>query len=112
MNAAGAVIEIRLDSPDGKLIGETEKIVDLGIDYGAEFEKIKAAWEKGGKKGPEPNYWAVRYDLKPKFTIPINTEGTGQQPLYFVFKNPEVVEGQILVEMNFIQFKSGQAVVQ
>ena len=111
VNAAGGVIEIRLDSPDGQLIGATEKIVDLGLDYGAEFEKVKAAWEKGGKKGPEPNYWGVRYDLKPKFTIPIK-EVTGKHPLYFVFKNSDVVEGQILVEMNFIQFKNTPVVMQ
>jgi len=111
VNAAGAVIEVRLDSPEGQLIGQTEKIVDLGLDYGAEFEKIKTAWKKGGKKGPEPNYWAVRYNLKPKFTIPVK-EVTEKHTLYFVFKNPEVVEGQSLVEMNFIQFKSGERVVQ
>jgi len=111
VNATGAIIEVRLDTPTGQLVGTTEKIEQLDIDFGAEYEKVKAKWEKGGKKGPEPNYWQVRNSFKPKFTISIN-DVEGSHNLYLVFKNTEAKEGQILVQMNSIEFKKGQKIVQ
>ena len=111
VNATGATIEVRLDTPDGQLIGTTEKIEQLDIDFGAEYEKVKATWEKGGKKGPEPNYWQVRESFKPTFTVPI-TDIEGKHNVYFVFKNADAQEGQILVQMNSIEFKNGQRLVQ
>ena len=111
VDAAGAIIEVRLDSPTGKLIGTTEKVVPVEIDIRAEVRKLRAAWEKGGKKGPEPNFWRVRNMFKPKFNVPL-TEVTGMHHVYFVFKNEEVKEGQILVSMNEIEFKQATSVVQ
>ncbi len=104
VNATGAVIEVRLDSPTGTLIGATEKIVHVEVDIQGELKKMQAAWKKGGKKGPEPNYWWVREMLKPKFNVPL-TEVTGKHHVYFVFKNDAAKEGQILLEMNGIEFK-------
>ena len=91
VDAAGAVIEIRADAPDGKLLGATEKVVHIEVDVGAEFEKRLAAWVKGGKKGPEPNYWWVRDLLKPTFTVPLE-DITGLHDVYFVFKNAAEVK--------------------
>ncbi len=107
VSAAGAIIEIRLDSPTGTLVGATEKVVPLDIDFGAEYGKVRKAWEAGGKKGPEPNYWRVRNMFKPKFTVPMNGV-KGLHDVYFVFKNPAAEVGRILVQMNEIEFKQGK----
>lgn len=62
LNSSGGTVEIRLDSPDGELIGETEKMEIFN--------------------GPMS-------DIKPvKITARIK-EVTGMHTLYFVFRNPE-----------------------
>lgn len=111
VNAAGAIIEVHLDAPDGELIGATEKVVPVEVDIRAEVEKLRTAWEKGGKKGREPNFWQVRNMFKPKFQIALN-DISGKHSIYLVFKNPDAVEGQILVEMNSLEFKPKTAIIQ
>ncbi len=104
VNAAGAVIEVRLDTPDGQLIGATEKIIPAFIDFYAEYDKLLTAWQKGGKKGPEPSYWQVQEMFKPKFTVSLK-EVAGKHTIYFISKNMEAKKGQILVQINNIEFK-------
>ncbi len=102
--AAGGTIEVRLDSPDGTLIGTTEKVVHQEIDFSAELLKRREAWEAGGKKGPEPSIWQIRRTMKPTWTVPVSdTEGV--HDVYFVVRNNEVKPGQILVELQSIEFK-------
>ena len=103
VGAAGGFVEVRLGSPDGQLVGTTEKIVPLQINFRAELRKMREAWEKGGKKGPEPNFRTVREMLMPKYAISL--EGVeGMHHVYLVFKNAEAKEGQILVQMNEVTF--------
>ncbi|MEL6944773.1 MAG: c-type cytochrome [Bacteroidota bacterium] len=109
--AAGAIIEVRLDSEDGQLLGTTEKVEPVNIDIYAEVAKYVAAWEKGGKKGPRPNRRSVQRMLQPIFTIPVNDINT-KHNVYFVFKNPEAKEGQILVRLYNIEFSRGKDVLQ
>ena len=104
MEAAGGIIEVHLDSPEGTLLGSTEKITSVEIDYRAELRKMRAAWEKGGKKGPEPNFRTVRDQLRPKYSVSL-PELEGKHDVYLVFKNPEAKKGQILMQMNEIEFK-------
>lgn len=104
VDAAGGVIEMRLGAPDGTLVGTTEKVSVLEIDLRAELDKLKAAWEKEGKKGPEPNLRMVREMFKPAYTLALNGV-EGKQDVYFVIKNPEVKPGQILMGMEAIEFK-------
>ncbi|MBX2876578.1 MAG: PQQ-dependent sugar dehydrogenase [Saprospiraceae bacterium] len=104
-DAAGGSIEIRLDGPDGQLLGSTPEIQELDIDFKAELEKMKAEWVEGGKKGREPNRWTVRNKFRPRFDIPV--EGvTGRHDLYFVFKNPAAKPGQILLRLHAITCKN------
>lgn len=105
--AAGGVVEVRLGAMDGNLLGSTEKIEVQDIDIRAEVQKKRAEWEKGGKKGPEPNFRSVMNDLRPKFTIPINT--SGKHNLYFIFKNPEAKPGQMLLQINGIECKNTES---
>ncbi|PPK85327.1 cytochrome c [Neolewinella xylanilytica] len=104
--AAGGTIEVRLDSPDGKVIGQTEKVVHLELDYDAELRKQRQAWEAAGKQGPEPSIWQVRQSLKPNWSVSVGgTEGV--HDVYFVVRNTETKPGQILVQLDTIAFKSG-----
>ncbi|MEM6628768.1 MAG: PQQ-dependent sugar dehydrogenase [Bacteroidota bacterium] len=101
--AAGGIVEVYLDSPSGTLLGNTEKIVPLDIDFRAELQKLRAAWEKNGKKGPRPNYRTVREKFAPRHSIPLN-DIAGKHDIYFVFKNAEAKPGQILIQLNGIHF--------
>ena len=108
VDAAGGVIEMRLGAPDGTLVGTTEKVSVLEVDLRAELDKLKAAWEKEGKKGPEPNFRMVREMFKPAYTLALNGV-EGKHDVYFVIKNPEVKPGQILMGMEAIEFKYREA---
>jgi len=65
---------------------------------------LLTAWQKGGKKGPEPSYWQVQEMFKPKFTVSLK-EVAGKHTIYFISKNMEAKKGQILVQINNIEFK-------
>lgn len=104
-SAAGGSVEIWLDGPDGTRLGSTPEIKEVEIDLRAELEKMRAEWEKGGKKGPEPNRWTVRNKFRPRFTIPIDSV-TGKHHLYFIFKNPAAKPGQVLLQLHDIICKN------
>jgi cytochrome c len=100
----GGVIEVRLGSPDGTLVGQTEKLVPIQIDFRAEMQKLVAEWEKGGKKGPRPGWREVREKFQPSYSV--NLGGVeGFHDLYFVVRNPEAKPGQILLQMRTVTFK-------
>ncbi len=101
---SGGVIELHLDAPDGPLVDTTEKVVPADIDFRAEVQKLRAIWEKGGRKGPRPGFGAVRELFKKDYIINVSALN---QPgnLYFVFRNPEARTGQMLMRVNSINFK-------
>ncbi len=105
VDAAGGVMEVRLDDPNGTLVGTTEQIVSVDIDFRAEMGKMIAEWEAGGQKGPRPGFRDVREKFRPKWSVPL--EGIeGFHDVYFVIKNAEAAEGQILVSMDEVEFKA------
>ena len=103
MDAAGAVIEVRLGSPTGQLVGSTEKVLQSDYTIWEELAKLRDAWEKGGKKGPRPTNKTVKDMFQKKYTISV-ADLDGFQDIYLVFKNPDTKTGQILVQMNAIEF--------
>ncbi len=102
--AAGGRIDVRLDGPDGQLVGTTEPVSSPDIDYPAEMAKLQAAWEKGGKKGPAPSYGELRNIFRPTYTVPVSGV-SGEHDVYFVVHNPQAKTGQILVQLQGIEFK-------
>ena len=102
--AAGGVIEVRVGGPDGDVIGKTEKVVHQEVDFSAELQKRREAWEAAGKKGPEPNIWQLRQQMRPTWTVPLG-DVDGVHDVYFVFRNPDIKPGQILVQLQSIEFK-------
>jgi cytochrome c len=87
----GGAVEIRLESPTGELLGQSEKI---GRKEGGGFRP---------PQGVSPIEWrrqnANRAVVKLKPT-------TGIQDLYFVFKNPEANSDQVLMAIQEIEFKN------
>lgn len=109
--AAGGIIELHLDAPDGQLIGTSEKVVPLAIDLQAELQKLRAEWEKNGQVGPRPNRQTVRALFQKDYVFDVR-ELSNLQNIYLVFKNAEAEEGQILVQMNKITFKNEADLIQ
>ncbi|UWX54514.1 PKD domain-containing protein [Maribacter litopenaei] len=100
----GGVIEVHLDAPDDPLVTTTEEIAPLEIDFRAELQRLRSEWEAGGKKGPEPSFRTVMA-LSQK-TIPVDVQDVnGFHDLYLVVKNPNAKEGQLLMQINTVEFK-------
>lgn len=91
VGARGASVEIRLDSPSGKLIGQTEKVTKS---------------VEGGFRPPEGvsrKDWERQNAAKGSVAF---SEISGKHDIYFVFKNPDVKSEEILVSINEIEFKN------
>ena len=103
IGAVGGVIEVHLDSPTGKLIGQTEMIVPVHIDRQAVMAKLAAQNPNAKKSNEPPTASAIDFNLMRKL-MSINkvaklepTEGA--HDVYFVFRNPKAESGQILVQV-------------
>jgi cytochrome c len=83
VGATGGVIELRTGSPTGPLLASSENLKPAEMRMGP----------------PQPN--APR-PTKPKMTIPANA---GQHDLYFVVKNKEAKDNQIVMSINSLEFK-------
>jgi cytochrome c len=78
LNSAGGTIEVRLDKPDGEVIGETNKLEVFN--------------------GPMT-------EIKPQTIVATLKEVTGLHDLYFVFKNPEAKSPLFIVFSATLQNK-------
>ncbi len=103
VDGAGGILEIHLDQPDGPLVGVTEEIEAVEMDFRAEIDKAIAAWEAGGQKGPRPSFGSILAMLRPSFTIAID-ETPGNHDVYFVAKNPDAQKGQKLLQLYSVTF--------
>jgi cytochrome c len=89
--AKGASVEIRLDSPTGKLIGQTDKVTEApngGFKPSAAVSRLE--WRRQNSAKSLASLSAV----------------SGKHDIYFVFKNPKAKAEEILVSVNEIQFKN------
>jgi len=107
-NSPGGTVEVRLGSPEGELVGSSEKIETVNINFRAELQKMRDAWEKGGKKGPRPGFREVRQKFQPQISIPVDK--TGKHDVYFVVRNPEAVEGDILLQFDNVEFRNTKVI--
>lgn len=103
IGAVGGVIEVHLDSPNGKLIGQTELIVPVHIDRQAVLAKL-ASQNPNGKKSNEPptassiDFNAMRRLMSISKVAKLEPTN-GLHDVYFVFRNPKAEPGQILVQV-------------
>jgi len=102
---AGGLIEVRLDSPTGEVIGETR----LAVAPPPDMEKIMAQLEQAQKnaKPGEKGGFPEGFDpfRQPPVHIKLKTIN-GVHNLYFVFKNSEVKAIQPLMTVSSIQFQN------
>ena len=101
--SAGGVIELHLGDRKGLLVGSTEKVVPIEINFQVEYQKLISAWEKGGKKGHRPGFGAVRDLFQKIYSIDVS-HLKGVHSICLVFKNTDASKGQILMQMNTIEF--------
>jgi cytochrome c len=87
----GGSVEIRLGSPTGELLGQSEKI---GRKEGGGFRP---------PQGVNPIEWRRQNANRAKVKI---KPTTGMQDVYFVFKNPEAKGDQVLMSILEIEFKN------
>ncbi|HCB46304.1 MAG TPA: hypothetical protein DEP37_07750, partial [Algoriphagus sp.] len=85
---AGGIVEVRLGSANGELLGTSNKV---GVK------------EMGFRppEGVDPIVWRRENANRAQVSI---KPTSGKQKLYFVFKNPEVKGEEILMGINEIQF--------
>ncbi len=107
VGAAGAEVEIRLDSPQGKLIAKTPFLALKDVS----FSPPPAAAPAGGNTQAAPaapvdmNALRRRMSQTPVVTV----SESGVHDVYFVFKNPKAESNQILMQIQEIQFKNQDA---
>ncbi|MBN7814386.1 PQQ-dependent sugar dehydrogenase [Algoriphagus pacificus] len=91
VGAKGASVEIRLDSPTGQVLGETEKVTSA---------------PNGGFRPPagvSRKEWMRQNSAKPTATL---SAVDGKHDIYFIFKNTDAKSEEILVSVNEIEFKN------
>jgi len=101
IGAVGGVIEVHLDSPTGKLVGQTDVIVPVHIDRQAVMAKMAA--QNPQKSSEPPTAATIDFNVMRKL-MSINTVAkleptAGVHDVYFVFRNPKAESGQILVQV-------------
>ena len=109
VDAAGGFVELRLGSPDGKLVGRSETIIPKEVDFRAEMAKMRES-EKKNDQAPV-DYTTLRKRLATKASVNVQGE-EGTHDLYFVFKNSDAKPGQTLVQMEGINFVNGPSAGQ
>lgn len=101
--AHGGIVELRLDGPNGQLIGQSTKAISKKV-------------QRGGRGGLPKN--ATAEELKQRRrrgtqTLEINFKSiSGVHDLYFIFKNEEAPENEILMSVKELEFYKAGVVVQ
>ena len=113
----GGTIEVHLDSPDGKLIGQTEMIESKELDFARIMEmmggKVKPAKgpsakaDTASKKEPEPEFdFGMLQQLLARHAMANITPVDGMHNIYFVFKNSAAKANQPLMQVTEIHFNN------
>lgn len=101
LGAAGGTVEIHIDTPDGKLVGVTEKIMPKDVNFRAMMAMMSPQTSQLGQ--PPVDVAAVRRSILTNATTPISPVD-GFHDVYFVFRNQEAKPEQILVQVSEIGF--------
>ena len=115
--AVGGTIEIHLDAPDGKLIGQTEMIVSKPFDMARMIENMGGGKPKpGAKPAPaadkKPSGPPKGFDFSMLRKMMATNASAAIEPIngvhnvYFVFKNSKAGANQPLMQMVEIQFQN------
>ncbi|MBK8505065.1 MAG: PQQ-dependent sugar dehydrogenase [Saprospiraceae bacterium] len=87
VGAAGAIIEVRLNSPDGQLISQTEFIEPKDVDRRAIMQKLRE--EKAKSANPDAPIDFSKMARLSATIVQAKIEAiNGKHDIYFVFRNP------------------------
>lgn len=100
VGASGGVIELRVGSPTGNVIATSDKIEPREMRMGP---PPAAAPANGQANAPAAPPARPNMNSKLKIAIPANA---GQQDIYFVFRNENAKDTQIVMSLSNIEFKS------
>ncbi|MDR7130016.1 cytochrome c [Algoriphagus sp. 4150] len=91
VDAKGGSIEIRIDSPTGEIIGQTEPLIAKQV--------------VGFRPPPNVNFidWRRQNSSLGKVTL---SSVSGRHDVYIIFKNPEAKGEEILMSVNEVQFSN------
>jgi cytochrome c len=89
--AVGGYIEARIGSPEGELIGQSEKMEPINLGF------------RRPPAGADPIQW--RRENTPKAQIDLK-KTNGFQDVYFIFRNPGAKKEDILMSISEIQFSN------
>jgi cytochrome c len=110
----GGVIEVHLDSPTGKLVGQSGLVVPKDTDFRKLMAEMAAKAPKpaAAKPGDAPKKPAPMDMNLLRKLMSIHTEAAlepveGQRNLYFVFRNEKAKSNQIIMQMIEISFQEG-----
>ena len=104
VGAIGGIIEVHLDSPEGKLIGQTQEVMPKDVDFRKIMALLNAA--NANKPGAPPvDRNAARRMMSTQAKAALEPV-EGVHDLYFVFKNSTASANQILMQMLEIQFQN------
>jgi cytochrome c len=114
--AAGGIIEVHLDTPDGKLIGQTDMVVSKPFDMARMIENMGGGKPKPGAKpaaaakkpaGPPAKFdFSMMRKMMATHATAVLSPVTGMHNVYFVFKNSKAGAKQPLMQMVEIQFQN------
>ena len=112
----GGSIEVHVDSPDGKLIGQTGVVESKELDFArimemmggkAKPKKASAAEADTAKKQQAPEFdFSMLQQLLAKHAMTSITPLEGMHNIYFVFRNSNAKAKQPLMEVTAIDFKN------
>ena len=108
--AAGGVIEVHIDAPDGKLVGATDTVVAKNFDFSKFMNAGKPAEKPGAKKEKAPAPPKIDFDAIMKL-MNVNTSAAitpvdGFHKIFFVFKNKNAGAEKIIMQMVRINFSN------
>ncbi|NND31408.1 MAG: PKD domain-containing protein [Saprospiraceae bacterium] len=110
VDAAGGIIEIRIDEPDGNLIGSSNQIVQKDADRRAIMRKLRADNAKAGNPDAPIDFDLVQRLSSTVMDVQLRPT-RGIHDIYFIFSSPGAQEGQILMEIQGIEFKRAKEVL-
>jgi cytochrome c len=102
VGASGGIIEVRLDTPTGTLIGKSESIEPQEARFGPPPTTTASSTNAPAAPAAPQRRPVSRY----KIAIPANA---GQHDVYFVFKNDKAKDSQIIMSVSAIEFKTNEA---
>jgi cytochrome c len=107
VGASGGIFEVRLDSPTGKLIGQSDKIEPKEMRMGPPPAPATPVPANGqpATPAPAPDPAARRNMGSSKLKVEI-PENSGQHDVYLIFKNDKAKDTQVVMSLSGIEFKS------